>query len=289
MNPPEFNTNVITELLSWIEENLEQPLLLDDVARKAGYSKWHLQRTFKNITGLALGGYIRSRRLCRAAIALRLTKQPILNIAIQYQFDSQQTFTRRFKAHFNITPAAYRRAPVWDASALQPPLSLDMKELPVPQMVDLPALSLYGNTYHYACQLEHVGSVHAQIRKRFWSDFLKSISPAPQTCYALTHYEASEREQEPVDISYTITTSETAAEHLTHIQVPSGRYACFHYDGPLKEYLGFALKIYMYVLPKAGFVRREGLDIERFHVENADLDEPPERLVCDYLIPVIEK
>ncbi len=289
MNPPEFNTNVITELLSWIEDNLEQPLLLDDVARKAGYSKWHLQRTFKNITGLALGGYIRSRRLCRAAIALRLTRQPILNIAIQYQFDSQQTFTRRFKAHFNITPAAYRRSPYWDASALQPPLDLHMTSLPVPHMMDLPAFSLYGNTYHYACPLEHVSSVHAQIRKRFWIDFLKKLTPTPSLCYALTHYEAGDREHEPVDISYTITTESPAADHLTHIEIPPGRYACFHFDGSVEEYRDFALKIYMYVLPNLKLLRRDGHDIERFRVEQGDFNEAVTQLSCDYLVPVLDQ
>ncbi len=29
----------------------DQPLSLDNVAAKAGYSKWHLQRMFKDVTG----------------------------------------------------------------------------------------------------------------------------------------------------------------------------------------------------------------------------------------------
>lgn len=70
---------------------------LDNVAAKAGYSKWHLQRMFKDITGNAIGAYIRARRLSKAAVALRLTGRPILDIALQYRFDSQQTFTRAFK------------------------------------------------------------------------------------------------------------------------------------------------------------------------------------------------
>lgn len=53
---------------------------------------------FKEVTGQAIGSYIRSRRLSRAAVALRLTSRPILDIALQYRFDSQQTFTRAFKS-----------------------------------------------------------------------------------------------------------------------------------------------------------------------------------------------
>ena len=39
---------IIRDLLSWLEGHLDQPLSLDNVAAKAGYSKWHLQRMFKD-------------------------------------------------------------------------------------------------------------------------------------------------------------------------------------------------------------------------------------------------
>ncbi len=41
---------IIRDLLSWLEGHLDQPLSLDNVAAKAGYSKWHLQRMFKDVT-----------------------------------------------------------------------------------------------------------------------------------------------------------------------------------------------------------------------------------------------
>lgn len=89
---------IIRDLLIWLEGHLDQPLSLDNVAAKAGYSKWHLQRMFKDVTGHAIGAYIRARRLSKSAVALRLTARPILDIALQYRFDSQQTFTRAFRS-----------------------------------------------------------------------------------------------------------------------------------------------------------------------------------------------
>lgn len=53
-------TNIIRDLLRWLDEHLDQPLSLDNVAAKAGYSKWHLQRMFKDVTGEAIGAYIRA-------------------------------------------------------------------------------------------------------------------------------------------------------------------------------------------------------------------------------------
>lgn len=45
---------IIRDLLIWLEGHLDQPLSLDNVAAKAGYSKWHLQRMFKDVTGHAI-------------------------------------------------------------------------------------------------------------------------------------------------------------------------------------------------------------------------------------------
>lgn len=67
---------IIRDLLTWLEGHLDQPLSLDNVAAKAGYSKWHLQRMFKDVTGHAIGAYIRARRLSKSAVALRLTARP---------------------------------------------------------------------------------------------------------------------------------------------------------------------------------------------------------------------
>jgi AraC-like DNA-binding protein len=43
----------IHDLLDWIDNNLDSRLDIDTVARRSGYSKWHLQRMFKEHTGLS--------------------------------------------------------------------------------------------------------------------------------------------------------------------------------------------------------------------------------------------
>jgi len=108
-----YQEKVIAQLLEWIEQSLhhnpDQALSLDHIAARSGYSKWHLQRMFKQITGQSLGGYTRRRRLSLAAEELRLTSISVASIADKYQFDSQQTFTRSFKLQFGQPPAAYRK------------------------------------------------------------------------------------------------------------------------------------------------------------------------------------
>lgn len=120
-----YHESIVSELLDWIEHNLDQSLTLDTIAAKSGYSKWHLQRLFKSFTGQTLGTYTRQRRLTMAATELRLTHNSVLRIADKYQFDSQQTFTRTFKKQFKITPAVYRRLDQWPSLGMYPKIELE--------------------------------------------------------------------------------------------------------------------------------------------------------------------
>lgn len=54
--------------------------------------------------------YIRKRRLSCAAHDLLITSKRIIDIAVEYQFQSQESFTRAFKKMFGITPGKYRKS-----------------------------------------------------------------------------------------------------------------------------------------------------------------------------------
>lgn len=105
-----MNTDAfIHDLLAWIDNNLENRLDINTVSRRAGYSKWHLQRIFKEHTGYPMAEYIRARKLKRSAERLTHSDEPILNVAIAFGFDSQQSFNRSFKRQFGQAPGVWRR------------------------------------------------------------------------------------------------------------------------------------------------------------------------------------
>ncbi|VAO81890.1 Regulatory protein SoxS [Klebsiella pneumoniae] len=103
-----FLQNTVQTLIEWIDEHIDQPLNIDIVARKSGYSKWYLQRMFRTVMHQTLGDYIRQRRLLLAAEALRTTQRPIFDIAMDLGYVSQQTFSRVFRREFDRTPSDYR-------------------------------------------------------------------------------------------------------------------------------------------------------------------------------------
>ena len=105
-----ISAQVIDTIVEWIDDNLHQPLRIDDIARHAGYSKWHLQRLFLQYKGRALALYSRKEAVAGRR-DLRDTDQRVYDICLKYGFDSQQTFTRVFTWTFNQPPGASKREP----------------------------------------------------------------------------------------------------------------------------------------------------------------------------------
>jgi AraC-like DNA-binding protein/predicted transcriptional regulator YdeE len=94
--------------IDFIETHLEEDFEISAVTRHAGVSHWHFQRVFKALTNETLKGYVRSRRLANALLALHERRSSILEIALASGFESQAAFTRAFKHAFGMTPAKYR-------------------------------------------------------------------------------------------------------------------------------------------------------------------------------------
>ena len=281
---------IIRDLLVWLESHLDQPLSLDNVALKAGYSKWHLQRMFKDVTGHAIGAYIRARRLSKAAVALRLTSRPILDIALQYRFDSQQTCTRAFKKQFNQTPAWYRRSSEWNSFGIRPPIRLDDNSMPESTFVTLPETVLVGQTQTYSCTLEQISSYRDEMRIHFWKQFLLETDTVPPVLYGLHQVRASQEKDDEQEILYTTAVPSDQAVNLhsgQSVLLEAGDYVQFTYNGPRNELQEFILLLYGTCMPTLGLTRRQGQDIERFYTHGGKKrPEPPKEIRCEYLIPI---
>ena len=94
----------ILRAVDYMERNLSRPISVSDIASEAAYSTFHFVRLFKALTGCTPGSYLRRRRLTEAAGELSRSRKRIIEIAMDYQFQSQEAFTRAFKDCFGINP-----------------------------------------------------------------------------------------------------------------------------------------------------------------------------------------
>lgn len=100
---------MIQKTIDWIESHLHEEISADEIADVANFSKFHFHRIFQTSVGLSVVAYIRMRRLANAASTLLQSDERIIDIAINYQFESQEAFTRAFKKLYHLPPGQYRR------------------------------------------------------------------------------------------------------------------------------------------------------------------------------------
>lgn len=100
---------IIEEASRYIEDNLAESISLDSISNHLGFSKYHLHRIFKALTGKGLIEYSRSRRLAASLNDLVDTGSSILEIALKYGFSHEPSYIRAFCNEFSISPGRYRR------------------------------------------------------------------------------------------------------------------------------------------------------------------------------------
>ncbi len=100
----------IQAAINYIEMNLGEELSLAEIANVVGFSKFYFHRMFQSEIGIPIYEYIRKRRLANAAQLLITTNIAIIEIAVNFRFESQEAFTRAFKSIYQLPPGRYRTA-----------------------------------------------------------------------------------------------------------------------------------------------------------------------------------
>ncbi len=93
------------DLMSLIDINCKS---LDELAAKAGYSKYHFSRIFKEQTGRSPWELVTERKLERAKELLLGTFLSIKEIATELGFNHPDYFARLFASHTGVAPKKYR-------------------------------------------------------------------------------------------------------------------------------------------------------------------------------------
>jgi AraC family transcriptional regulator len=93
----------------FLHEDPTCEMTLDQLAVIAGRHPVHLARTFRTVHECTIGDYVRRLRVERAAVLLRSTRRPLLDIALECGFAGAAQFSRSFRAVHATTPTAWRQ------------------------------------------------------------------------------------------------------------------------------------------------------------------------------------
>lgn len=111
---PQLDERTMTRLdviMRYIEENLAEPLRLDDVAAAACLSPSATSRFFRRQTGYTITEHINRTRVAAACRMLTGTTEPVGRIAWDCGFGNLSNFHRQFRRITGVTPVVYRASP----------------------------------------------------------------------------------------------------------------------------------------------------------------------------------
>ncbi len=106
---PAQDNHPLAELLPWVVERLDQPLTVEDLARRARMSSRNLGRHFRSVTGTTPLQWLLTQRIRHAQELLESTDDSIDAVAAAAGMGTATTLRRHFHRTVGVPPDTYRR------------------------------------------------------------------------------------------------------------------------------------------------------------------------------------
>ena len=108
--PAPDEADSVGETLTWALGRLDKPLPVGHLARRAGMSRRHFDRRFREVTGTTPAAWLTYQRVLLARQLLEETRLPIEQVAQRCGFSSAAALRPHFRRIVGTVPVAYRAA-----------------------------------------------------------------------------------------------------------------------------------------------------------------------------------
>lgn len=154
----------IAECIEYIEENIKMDLTPELIANECGYSVFHFCRIFSISQDITLMEYVKKRRLSLARIDL-FNGNRIIDIALEYGFETHNGFSKAFKKEYGFSPTQYvKRINAYYSSKLKDKIGGDIMN---PIIVKKPAFKVAG----YGIETNVANGNYTKDVASFWSNY----------------------------------------------------------------------------------------------------------------------
>ncbi|MDI2586368.1 AraC family transcriptional regulator [Psychrobacillus sp. NEAU-3TGS] len=175
---------LLQQVIDYIDEHIKEEINAEELAALVGYSPYHFYRIFDKHIGYPVMNYVQKRKLQFALYELVQGKR-IIQIALDYGFETHSGFTKAFKKCFGSPPSLYKlHCPISLPQKLDL-LSLRQKQtggiVMQPKIIHKEAFDIAGKTFE--SHLEKVS--YTRDAPAFWEQRISADEAIETTLYNL--------------------------------------------------------------------------------------------------------
>lgn len=276
----------LEKAIDFVETNLDKKFSLSSVSKNAFSSLSHFHRIFYFMTGLTIKEYVRRRRLSEAAIKLIETKEKILDIALEAQFENPESFNKAFKKLFEFSPTEFRNK----KPEFQIMRKIVLEQSKVPKQPDnimltfvyLPQQIVMGvktrTTLENNQQTIDIPQFFGKVMK---DNLLANIANIIDSQKIFGIY-SNMSDDEEFDYTVGLLVDKILAKENNHYNkhiLPASEYARFTVHGDPSHLENAWRYIYGSWMPNSGRARQKGLDFEIYYPDKTDIYIPMQKIL----------
>ena len=284
----------VLRVLLYIQEHLDEPIAMEELAEIACFSPFHFHRIFKGLVGEPVKEHIRRLRLERAVHRLQVTDRSILEIALDAGYETHESFTRAFRKMFGDNPSVFRRN--HRAARLAAPSGVHFR--PDGALRTFNPLTRGGSIMKV--RIEEVSPRRVAFARHIgpyekcepaWQKLCAWAGPrgllGPKSTFIGICYddpEVTPPEKIRYDACVTVGDDVEVEGEIGDQTIEGGEYAIFTHRGPLEKLLQTYQEIFGEWAPASGRVIKAGPSFEVYL--NDPHTTPPEEIEVDIYVPL---
>ncbi|MFX3636925.1 MAG: AraC family transcriptional regulator [Candidatus Pristimantibacillus sp.] len=262
--------------LDYIEEHLLDAIGIEDIAKQANVSVFHFQRSFTMLTEVAVGEYVRRRRLTLAAQEIARTNSKIIDLAYKYGYDTPEAFTKAFRRQHGISPTEARKQggklTVYNRLVIQvslkgaEPMKYRIEERDSFKVVGIKREFSYANGEN----LSGITKLWQDVNADGTNELLFSLNSSPSKRVLGVCVNDSDQEAKQVmDYWVAAEYDGEVPEGLSSLEIPSSQWVIFEVNGPMPDAIQTVWKqIFAEWFPSSGYKQAGHIEIESYPDDN---------------------
>ncbi|WP_462412874.1 AraC family transcriptional regulator [Neobacillus sp. Marseille-QA0830] len=251
--------SLLQQVIDYIDEHIREDLKPENLAKMVGYSPYHFYRLFQKHIGYTLMDYVLKRKL-QFALHELINGKKVIEIAMDYGFETHSGFTKAFKKCFGSPPSLYK---------LHCPLSLPQKPdlwrihqkslggiVMQPKIVNRPSFWVAGKTFDgYISNISYTRDEPAYWNARGLTDgavetmLYECVKPRKHGEYCI-NLQSNETDGGFLYLfSVEFEEQNELPDELTSFQIPAATYAVFKTPAVIPDQFVPAIKgTWQYIL-----------------------------------------